>query len=515
MVNQLLFGALATAVLLFIAAIPAAAQSADKILKQATKAAGGEKALKRITGWAAAGPVTRKSDGASGECTIVAGQPNLYSLNMIFGGLEQRTVFNGRSAWTRDSRQGVSTLTGAASRDLQFEVWYRNYRWLDYKKARAKAAFAGRSSIEGVAVNSVTITSAKNVIIRLYFAESSGLLLRDEVPAGGQIRTTDYSDYRPVDGIMEPFARRLSQNGEVFEMRLNGVIHNGRSELGYFEFPRLSNEPLPDIPTLLAQVTANEKHIEEMLDNYGYTETTQQREFGDNGALRVKESEVYELTFYQGNRIRRLISKNDRPLSASEQAEEDKRIEKFIRNLEKKEAEKERKAQRASGRERADDDDENGRLSISDILRASRLINPRREVFRGRQVIVFDFEPLPGYKPQKDYEKFFGKTAGVIWIDDADRQVARLEATLIDTFKIGGGLLASLKKGATFVFEQQRVNDEIWLPTSVEVNLSAKVLLFKSINANQLTTFGNYQKFNTEVEKPVLNGPGKDPTPQP
>ncbi|MEO6393316.1 MAG: hypothetical protein ABIP75_15820, partial [Pyrinomonadaceae bacterium] len=349
----------------------------------------------------------------------------------------------------------------------------------------------------------------------LYFAESTGLLVRDEVPAGGQLRTTDYSDYRPVDGVMEPFARRLSQNGEIYEIRLNGVIHNGRSALGYFEFPRLSNEPLPDIPTLLSQVTANEKHIEEMLDNYGYTETTQQREFGDNGVLRVRESEVYELTFYQGNRIRRLISKNDRPLSALEQAEEDKRIEKFIRNLEKQEEEKERKAQRTSGTGTSDDNDDNQRLSISDILRASRLVNPRREVFRGRQVIVFDFEPLPGYKPQKDYEKFFGKTAGVIWIDDTDRQVARLEATLIDTFKIGGGLLASLKKGATFVFEQQRVNNEIWLPTSVEVNLSAKVLLFKSINANQLTTFGNYQKFNTEVEKPILNGPGKDPAPQP
>ncbi|MEO6391646.1 MAG: hypothetical protein ABIP75_07315, partial [Pyrinomonadaceae bacterium] len=91
---RLLLGALASAMLLFVLAAAADAQSADKILKQATKAAGGEKAVKRVTSWAAAGPVSRQGDGASGDCVIIAGQPNLYSLDLNFGGLEQRTVFN-------------------------------------------------------------------------------------------------------------------------------------------------------------------------------------------------------------------------------------------------------------------------------------------------------------------------------------------------------------------------------------------------------------------------------------
>ncbi|MBK8317032.1 MAG: hypothetical protein IPL01_24715 [Acidobacteria bacterium] len=118
------------------------------------------------------------------------------------------------------------------------------------------------------------------------------------------------------------------------------------------------------------------------------------------------------------------------------------------------------------------------------------MINPRRERFRGRDVIVFDFEPLPGYKPQKDFEKFFGKMAGAIWVDAADKQVVRVEARLIESFKVGGGLLASLREGATFVLEQERVNNEIW-PTRADINLGVKVLLVKesmSIRRSSMAT---------------------------
>ncbi len=45
---------------------------------------------------------------------------------------------------------------------------------------------------------------------------------------------------------------------------------------------------------------------------------------------------------------------------------------------------------------------------------------------------------------------------------------ARLEAYFADSVKIGGGLLASVQKGTSFVFEQAFVNNEVWLPTYEE-----------------------------------------------
>ncbi len=95
--------------------------------------------------------------------------------------------------------------------------------------------------------------------------------------------------------------------------------------------------------------------------------------------------------------------------------------------------------------------------------------------------------------------------AGVMWIDEKDKQVARIEAVLVDSFKVGGGVLAKLKKGASFTLEQERINDEIWLPSVADINLSVRVLLVKGIDLNQVVKSYNYRKFNTEVKDAKVN----------
>jgi hypothetical protein len=212
------------------------------------------------------------------------------------------------------------------------------------------------------------------------------------------------------------------------------------------------------------------------------------------------QSVTEQITFYKGHRIERRIERNDKPLSASEQADEDKSVAKRAEEIEKRIAKAEKNG--------TNQDDVGQRtVSIAELLRASRLLNPRRERFRGRDVIVFDFEPNPtfDYRNAKSMLKFFGKTAGVIWVDEKDKQAVRVEAYLADSFSVGGGLLIKLKKGATFVAEQQRVNDEIWLPSSMEINLTAKVLMLKGIAVNQIVRSYDYRKFQTEVKDAKVN----------
>jgi hypothetical protein len=112
----------------------AAAQSADKIIQQATKAMGGEGALKRVRGWQASGSITRQRDGAIGQYRAATMQPHLYVQAWDMGSFEVGAGFTGRSSWRRDSRDGLRTLTGEASDSFQAEAWYRNHRWIDYKK---------------------------------------------------------------------------------------------------------------------------------------------------------------------------------------------------------------------------------------------------------------------------------------------------------------------------------------------------------------------------------------------
>jgi hypothetical protein len=431
------------------------AQSPDKVFKNAVKAMGGEKALRNITSTKSNGRITRLSDNASGNFQSQSLLPNLYTSSFDLGGFETAAGYNGKSGWSRDSKTGLRTLTGAAGSDFQTESNYRNNRWLNYKKEKSKVVSGGKSSVNGKTADLITLTTVKGKTIKMYFDTASGLLIRDEIPAGDSKNTFDYSDFRAVDGIQEPFSIVSTTDDEKYEIKLDSIVHNAAIAKSAFDFPTISNEPLPDVAALLKEVQANQDKIDNILENYSYTVTNTMRGLSKDGALLEKESKTFQVSFYKGKRIRRLIAKDGKPLSPQEQAKEDKNVEKFVTELENKAAKKEARIARKGADEEAEEEDK--RVSVAELLRASNLLNPRRERFKGRDVIVFDFEPNPNFdfKNVKSILKFFGKTAGVMWIDAQDKQVVRLEAVLADNYKVGGVLMANMKKGAAFIIENE------------------------------------------------------------
>jgi len=473
------------------------AQSPSRVLKQAEKAIGGAKAFAAAGSLERVGSVKRPSDGSEGRFVSRSSRPNLYSESYDLSGFEYSTGYNGRSGWRRDSRNGLSTLTGEESSDFQAESSYRNWLWLDHKKQKSKITVSGTSTINGRQANVLTLTTNKGVSIKLHFDTATGLLTREELPAGTSAKIVDHSDYRKVGGVMLPFRSVVISGEEKIEIVLSDIRVNQQIARSAFDFPVVSGEPLPDIRALLEQLQQNEDKVEEILDTYSYVQKSTKRELGKDGVLRETESETRQLSFYKGNRISRVTEKNGKPLSEKDQRDEDKAAEKRVAEIEKTIA-KHEKEELKGGPPREDGQ----RVSIAELLRASNLINPRRERFRGRSVIVFDFEPNPNfnYKNAKSILKFFGKTVGVMWIDEQDKQVARLEAYLADSFNVGGGMLAKLRKGASFVLEQQRVNNEIWLPTVADINLSVRVLLVGGVNVNQRIESYDYRKFTTEVK---------------
>ena len=223
-----------------------------------------------------------------------------------------------------------------------------------------------------------------------------------------------------------------------------------------------------DIKQLLTDVRENQKQIDSLVDQYSCTETEEVRELDKNGELKKSILKEYEVFYLGGQGVRREVKKDGRPLSPGDQKKEDGRVEKHIREYEKKHGEEGEDAARKK-KEEAD---------ISTFLRVSKFTSPRRGEFRQHAVIVFDFAPNPDYKPQNKTEDLLHKLVGTLWVDDEARQVVRLEAHLSDTFKLGGGLLASVHKGGSMVFEQARTNEEVWLPSYVEAHFSARVLLF-------------------------------------
>jgi hypothetical protein len=488
--------------LLFLCSTFVSAQSPSKILSQANKALGGEKSLKAVRAWQVSGKITRQSDGASGAYQSYANNPNLYGESFDLNGFESAVGYNGKSGWSRDSKNGLRTFTGDASRYFQAESVYRNSRWLNAKAEKTKISAGGKTIINSKAANGVVLTTAKGAQIKLYFDAVTNFLLREEIPNGETSKTIDYSDYRKVDNVLEAFSIVSKIGDETYEIKLDDVKHNPNIAKTLFDFPRISSEPLPDIKILLDDIRANADKIDDILENYSYKETRIDREIDKAGNLIEKKSETVLLSFYKGFRIRRQIEKNGKPLSESEQAKEDKDVEKQVADIEEKIAKKEKREANNSART---PDEENKRISLSDALKGSLLVNPRRERFRGRDVVVFDYEPNPNFKPQTRMEKLFALCNGAVWVDSNSKQVVRLEAFLVQS---AGNFIGKVKRGASFSIENELVNDEIWLPSRADVNLSVKIL-FAGININNLIKYGDYSKSKVEIKDATVDNPQK------
>jgi hypothetical protein len=481
-------------------------QSPSKILKQAEKALGGTKALQSVHTVTGTGSIKRVSDGALGKFLYRTMRPNLYDFGFDMDRANSEIAYNGRSGWLWSTHDGLKTLTGNSIANLQAKAAFRNAIWLNYKNERSKIVSGGTAKVDGKTANVLILTTQKGVAIKLFFDASSGLPLRDEIPNSEFIEYTDFSDYRNIGGVKFAFFNRVTIDNEMFEISFDSIQINSPIEKSVFDFPNLSGKPLPDVPALFKELQANEDKIDSLLDSYSFNQKTIMRELGKDGVLREKESETNQLSFYKGFRIKRLIEKNGKPLNENDRAEADKDAAKQAEDIEKRIAKNEARTGKLDSKGAPSQDSR--RISIAEILRASKLLNPRRERFRGRDCVVFDFEPNPEFdtKNSTSVLRFFGKTAGVMWIDEKDNQVARIEAALFESISFGGGVLAKFKKGATFTLDKERINDEIWLPSQADINFSARVLLFKGIDINQVEKFYDYQKFDTQVKDAKVDG---------
>jgi hypothetical protein len=199
-----------------------------------------------------------------------------------------------------------------------------------------------------------------------------------------------------------------------------------------------------------------------------------------------------------------LISENGVPLSPERAAKEERRVQEEFEKAEREKDKDEKKvAQRRAEREKKESEG----TEISPFLKTCEFVSPRRELLSGREAIVFDFRPRPGFKPKTREESLIAKLIGVVWIDPVDKQVIRLEARLAEGFKMGGGLLVSLKPGAALVIEQTRMEQGVWLPRFAHINLSVKVLLFAGGDFNKTIEWSDYKHFAGDVKDYKIDAP--------
>jgi len=513
--------------IIFSGSSPCFAQSAQKIVDEYVHAEGGAKALAKIQTASITGSLIDDATGQSGTYSLITKEPNKFYSEIIVEPHRLIEAYNGKSAWGQDTTVDSSpdstgaphTLTGAVATEWEAAGRYLNSRLADAKKSKFGLQLIDTEDVGGRKAYHVRVSLSPRVSRELFFDTQTHLMIREIIPAATRQQleaknvTTeefDYADYRRVDSIVAPYRIRLHRAGRAYTVAVSRIEWNAPVNDSVFDFPNNKSRPLPDIKSLLLEVAKNQKAIEELQKQYTCHLVAEEEKFDSKGQVTSRAVREYDVFNCGGDEIRHLVKDDSKPLTAEQQHKEDERFNKEFSEFQKKQTEL---ASDPKKQEKQEKENEREQTQISDFLRAESFTNPRRERFRGQDVIVFDFGPNPDYKPRKLAESIVQKLVGVVWIDEQARDVARLEARFSDKVKIGAGLLASLDKGTNLVVEQTKINGEVWLPSYAEVHAAARVV-FVRVRQNEIDRYSDYKKFRVET-RIGPSTPVQDPAQEP
>lgn len=244
--------------------------------------------------------------------------------------------------------------------------------------------------------------------------------------------------------------------------------------------------PLPDVRQLLKEVQEHQKHLDKVRESYTYTSLQTVQDLDGSGRVVKTETFENEDFFVNGHVIERRVKKGGKPLDGHDANKEAERVTKLVQKAEKTPPNQPLEGQA---------------VSITRLLEIMEVGAPRRETFRGRPTIVFDFTGRKDARTHGLIEDASKKLKGTLWIDEADKQVAHLEVMFFDNVKVGGGLVANLQKGSNFKFDQAPVQDGLWLPTGAEANMAARILLLKNMRQHFTERVYDYKRFKVDAQQ--------------
>jgi len=82
--------------------------------------------------------------------------------------------------------------------------------------------------------------------------------------------------------------------------------------------------------------------------------------------------------------------------------------------------------------------------------------NERRESYRGRPAIVFDFVGRKDAQTHGLAEDASKKLQGTLWVDETDRQIAHLDAAFDDNFTLAAELWPMSRRVPIFISIRRR-----------------------------------------------------------
>ena len=230
-----------------------------------------------------------------------------------------------------------------------------------------------------------------------------------------------------------------------------------------------AERPLPDHDMFVRATRDNLIKSQRAQFNYAYKERRTQFHVNPFGRVGTGGIEGFEVTPIENGTVilRRLIERDGKPVTNGD--------------VDRVKVKEER---RQAGR----------RTSMDDVVAMLTFTTDRREKLNGRDTIVIKFTPKPNGDPQTREGRIAKAFTGAAWVDEAAREVIKVEATAIDSISFGLGVIARLNEGTTVTLHREPIDASTWLPTSIRFAGEGRALLLRKLTVDQRIELSDYKK---------------------
>lgn len=222
--------------------------------------------------------------------------------------------------------------------------------------------------------------------------------------------------------------------------------------------------------------------------NYTYQERSESRRYGRNRTATRVRSETSEILILGGRPYERLTARDDKPLSAREERREQAKLDSELSKRQHESPAERARYQKERVEERA---------FIREIPDAFTFRLVKTDTVSNQPAWVIEAQPKAGYRAAHSRAKDFAKVRATIWIEQATYHWVKVDADVLSMISVGFGLLR-VAPGSSMHFEQTRVNDEIWLPSSMVVHFEARLALLKVLRGEYDIRYSDYRKFQSD-----------------
>jgi hypothetical protein len=171
--------------------------------------------------------------------------------------------------------------------------------------------------------------------------------------------------------------------------------------------------------------------------------------------------------------LRRLIAIDNKPLTPSQAAAEQRRIDYLVAHPD---------AFRRQNQ--AHKDDETRATELMQMLSTAYIMTPNGEV---NGCTRFTFQPRPEFRPSSYQERVAHEMAGTVAVKQPDNRLCALEATILHPVEFGYGMLGRVDQGGHFSLTRKQIDPKNWKSDRISVHITGRILMLKTLAQDQDT----------------------------